>query len=94
MEEVKVGLGIFLGPGKFLVASKWGSKGKTLPGDCEQLKRLTKLKLCRELHTINRTSEFYSGKLINWLSFYLNFSGKSLKFPTFCDPPTNDIFLI
>ncbi len=34
-------------------------------------------------HHQYRTSEFISGKLINWLSFYLNFSGKSLKFPIF-----------
>jgi hypothetical protein len=44
----------FLGPGKFLVASEYGSKGKTLPADCEQLERPTNLKLCRELHTINK----------------------------------------
>jgi hypothetical protein len=39
--------------GKFLVASEWGPKGKTLPVDCEQVGRHTKLKLCRALHTIN-----------------------------------------
>jgi hypothetical protein len=35
-----------------IVASKWGSKGKTLPLDCEQLERSTKLKFCRKLHSI------------------------------------------
>ncbi len=35
------------------MASEWGSKGKTLPADCEQLERHIKLKHCRELYIIN-----------------------------------------
>jgi hypothetical protein len=55
MKGVKVGPRNFFRArsGFFLVASEWDSKGKTLPADCEQLERHAKLKLCRELHTID-----------------------------------------
>jgi hypothetical protein len=48
-----------------------------LPGDCEQLKRLTKLKLCRELHTINIGPRNFIQ--LNWssgLAFIINFPEK------------------
>jgi hypothetical protein len=84
-----------LGPGKFLVALEWGSKGKTLPLDCEQLEGHIKLKFCSELHTINVGSwNFIQINWPTWLSYFFKFSGKSLKFLTFRDSPTNDIFSI
>jgi hypothetical protein len=64
-----------LGPEKFLVASGWGSKGKTLPAGCEQLGRHTKLKLCRKLHTDNIGLRNFIQ--LNWSSGL--FPGKSLK---------------
>jgi hypothetical protein len=59
------------------VASEWGSKGKTLPADGEQLERHTKMKLCRELQTINIGSRKFIQ--LNWssgLAFILNFPEK------------------
>jgi hypothetical protein len=59
------------------VASEWGSKEKTLPADCEQLERYTKLKLCRKLHTINIGPRNFIQ--LNWssgLAFILNFLEK------------------
>jgi hypothetical protein len=53
VKETEIGPRIFLGPGKFLVASKCGSKGKTLPVDCEPMEEPTNPKFCRVLHTIN-----------------------------------------
>jgi hypothetical protein len=79
-----------LGPEKFLVASGWGSKGKTLPAGCEQLGRHTKLKLCRKLHTDNIGLRNFIQ--LNWSSGL--FPGKSLKFSIICDSSTNDIFSI
>ncbi len=47
VKETKTGSRIFLGPGKFLVVSKWDSKGKTLPLDCERVEIPTKLNWSR-----------------------------------------------
>jgi hypothetical protein len=38
-----------------------------------------------------RTLKFYSAKLVDRLSFKLNFPGTSLEFTNFLDSPTNDI---
>jgi hypothetical protein len=53
LKRLKKALRFFLGAGKFLVASKWAPKGKTLPVDCELMKSPTNLKLRGVLHTIN-----------------------------------------
>ncbi len=64
------------------MASEWGSKGKTLPADCKQLGRHTKLKLRRELYTINIGPRNFIQ--LNWssgLAFILNFPEKVCNFP-------------